>query len=64
MALGEAGQSCFDRWCGHTALLQVPQVYLDMMSKAGGGPFDNETDTSDKLLERRARRFHLGIGPC
>ena len=32
--------------------LQVPQVYLDMMSKAGGGAFDNATDTSDKSNER------------
>ena len=32
--------------------LQVPQVYLDMMSKAGGGAFDNATDTSEKSNER------------
>ena len=32
--------------------LQVPQEYLDMMSISGGGPFDNVTDTSAKLMER------------
>lgn len=33
--------------------LQAPQVYLDMMSKAGGGPFDNTSQAkTDKLNER------------
>ena len=32
--------------------LMVPQEYLDMMSIAGGGPFDNESDTSSHLAER------------